>query len=235
MVAAQILYTGHRRDLPSFTNQDPSGSFGGGNAAALRIVALGDSSITAPGVEPLDDCWIRRVAIELAAERRVELTSVGRGGAKSRDVLTSQVGQANALGADLALLSVGANDVLRLTPLRRFEAEMIEICARLVPNVGTVVILGVGDLGTIPRLPRDVAWWVSRRARRANSIARSMEDRFDTVASCDPWTTMTGFRTRDPRLWVGDRFHASAAGHEIFYKGALPVVRKALASVESPP
>ncbi|MFQ5518338.1 MAG: hypothetical protein ACE5E8_12270, partial [Acidimicrobiia bacterium] len=67
VVAAQILHMGHRRDLPSFTNQDPSGSFGRSNAAALRIVALGDSSITAPGVEPLDDCWIRRVAIELAA------------------------------------------------------------------------------------------------------------------------------------------------------------------------
>ena len=64
------------RDLPTLDNQDPSGDFGSPDAPPLTIVFLGDSSVTAPGVEPLDHSWPRQIAIHLAAHYRVTAISV---------------------------------------------------------------------------------------------------------------------------------------------------------------
>ena len=149
----QVLRSAHRQDLPGHNNQDPSDDFGDDERTTLRIALLGDSSITAPGVVPLDDCWPRRLARQLEDRYFVELRSVAVGGAKARDVLANQVDRAIALRPDIALVSVGANDALRATPLARYEREMDEILDALTAVVPMVGVSGVGDLGTVPRLP----------------------------------------------------------------------------------
>ncbi len=50
--AAQMVQAIQRPDLESLTDQDPSGSFGDPSLPPLRMIALGDSTITAPGVNP---------------------------------------------------------------------------------------------------------------------------------------------------------------------------------------
>ena len=227
-IATQLVRVVHRPDLPSLSNQDPSGSWGANGLPSLRIVALGDSSVTAPGVKPLDDAWVRRVAIDLSDDWKVELHSVAGGGAKARDVLAGQVGQAVGLRPGLALVAIGANDAMRATNLRRFEAEMTQILSKLSAASRTVVTLGIGDLGTIPRLPPSLAYTVTRRGRLVNDVIRRAADRFENVAPVNPWETMTRFSSKDPRLWASDLFHASGEGHAIFYQGAIPTIRRAL-------
>ena len=62
VAAGQVLHAAHRPDLPGLQNQDPSGTFGDPSNPPLLVIALGDSSITAPGVVPLDASWIRQAA-----------------------------------------------------------------------------------------------------------------------------------------------------------------------------
>lgn len=228
IIGAQLVRARHRPDLPSLSNQDPSGVWGADGLPPLRVVALGDSSITAPGVKPLDKAWVRRVAIDLSEDWKVELHSVAVGGARARDVLASQVDQAVGLQPGLALIAFGANDAIRATSIRRFEAEMTQILSRLSAASGTVVTLGVGDLGTIPRLPRSVAWALTRRGRLVNDATRRAASRFQNVFAVNPWETMLEFSARDSALWAADRFHASGEGHAIFYEGAIPTIRRAL-------
>ena len=232
ILAAQLFRVTHRVDLPSLTNQDPSGAWGPDNLPPLRIVALGDSSITAPGVRPLDEAWVRRVAIDLSEDWRVDLHSVAVGGAKARDVLANQVDRAVGLQPGLALIAFGANDAIRGTSLRRFEAETTEILSKLSAASGAVVTLGVGDLGSIPRLPRSLAWVATRRGRLVNDVTRRTADRFRNVSAVNPWQTMTEFSSQDLGLWAADRFHASGEGHAIFYQGAILTIRKALTMQE---
>ena len=210
------------------TNQDPSGSWGSDDLPPLLIVALGDSSITAPGVEPLDNAWARRVAVDLSADWKVELCSVAIGGARAMDTLTDQVDQAVRLKPDLALIAVGANDAIRATSVARFEAELVDILSRVSAASDVVVTMGVGDLGTIPRLPGSLSWVLTRRGRAINDATLRAAGSFSNVYAVDPWETMTEFSSRDADLWAADEFHASGEGHAIFYKGAIPTIRGAL-------
>lgn len=232
--AGQVLRSAHRQDLPSHNNQDPSGDFGDPALPRLRIALLGDSSITAPGVHPLDDSWPRRTARHLGDRYFVQLRSVAVGGAKARDLLRDQIEPALALEADMALVSVGANDALRGTPVRRFEGEMDEILTRLEESIGMIGVSGIGDLGTVPRLP-DLARSLSRvRARSFDGAIRRVVARHPGVIKSRSWGEVwKPFETNPEVIFAADQFHASAAGHAIFAATSIPVVEALLSADRS--
>ena len=152
--ATQVLRAAHRSDLPSFPNQDPSGTFGDPNAPPLRIVALGDSSITAPGVEDLDNTWVRRVARDLAEHHQVELISLAVGGSKARDVIEGQLAEAIRLRPGRRRrLGRGQRCDARRPPAERYRAELPRSSTgsrRPGPRSSSI---GMGDMASIPRLP----------------------------------------------------------------------------------
>jgi lysophospholipase L1-like esterase len=231
--AAQVLRSAHRQDLPSHNNQDPSGVFGDPTSPLLRIVLVGDSSITAPGVVPLDDCWPRRLAYDLEGQYQVVLRSVARGGAKARALLADQIPLALEEPADMALVSVGANDVLRATPVARFEREFNAIISILRREIRMVGIAGIGDLGTLPRLP-DLARTLARvRARSFDEAIGRVAARHPGVLKSRSWGAgWEPFTTHAHFAFAQDQFHASGAGHGMFAASVIPVVEGLLAAPE---
>jgi acyl-CoA thioesterase I len=229
VVAGEVLRAAVRRDLPSYGNQDPSGTFGDPANALLRIVALGDSSTTAPGVEDLDEIWIRRVAQSFADRYRVDLVSLAVGGAKARDVIEGQLDEAERLRPHVVSVAVGANDALRGTPLGRFRRDIEEIIRRLEAAGAVVVLYGMGDLGSIPRLPPNLSRMATSRSARFDRICRE-------VAVANRRTLKVHTRGRfleafrdDRSLFTGDLFHACGLGHAVFAEQALPVFEAAVA------
>jgi lysophospholipase L1-like esterase len=220
LLARQVWRTVHRPDLPSFTNQDISGTFGDSSLPPLRIVAVGDSSLTAPGLADLDDAWLRRVARGYADRHRVDLRSLGVGGSLAGDVVAGPLGAAVALRPDVAVVSVGGNDVIRAVPAGRFMASLETIVSRLEEASGAVLLVGVGDLGTIPRLPPLLRPLLSQRSalfdRACGRVAAAHERAIKTQARRSPGTA---FRA-DASLFAADQFHASAAGHAMFAEAA---------------
>jgi lysophospholipase L1-like esterase len=229
MAYAQIRRAAHRPDLPSFPNQDPSGTFGQPGLTPLRIVALGDSSITAPGVEDLDNMWLRRIARTLSSDYSVELISVAVGGSKARDVRNNQLDAATELKPDIAVISVGANDAIRATPVYRYRNEMHSIVAELHAASGAVFVLGLGDLGSIPRLPPILRSGLSRRAARFDAAAWAVAARFPKAVKGPTSGPMSTAFWKDRELFAGDLFHAGDRGHGVFAEQALPAIRAALA------
>lgn len=226
--AAQMAHAIYRTDLPSFTDQNPSGTFGDPAAPLLRIVFVGDSTITSPGVDPIDASWVRRTAHHYADRYYVEAVSVAQGGAKAEDVRATQVDAALEVEADLALLVVGANDALRMTPISRFEAAYEEIIDRLVEGVPAVGALGIGDLGTIPRLPA-LARGVARiRSRAVDHAIRRVIARHPTVPVTDAWHPRWTVFGEDLSLWAPDWFHGSGDGHGLYAEATIPLVERAL-------
>lgn len=211
------------RDLPTLENQDPSGVFGSPDAQPLTIVFLGDSSVTAPGVEPLDHSWPRQIAMHLATDYHVTATSVAVGGAKVRDVLDSQLDDALAIRPDLAYISVGSNDALRGTPTARFEADYGRVVDRLHSGVPAVGLSGIGDLGTIPRLP-DLARGIARiRARSIDGAIARVSKHYPRAVKSNAWDVMESLFTKESDMFGEDLFHASAQGHLAFSDVGRPV------------
>ena len=228
-LAGQVWHAGHRKDLPSHTNQEVSGTFGNPGDQKLRVVVVGDSSITCPGVEVLDDCFIRRIAIHVSSRYFVVLTSLAVGGSRAVDVLEDQVREAVALEPDLAICSVGANDAIRTTPVARYEQQVMEVVSKLHDASKAVVVMGVGDLGTIPRLPATLRPFVTYRARRFDDAVTRIADQFERVARTDNWGRMsTAFADGDLDMFAADQFHASAQGHAVFAEEAIPAIEEVL-------
>lgn len=237
MVAAgQVLHAAHRPDLPGLQNQDPSGTFGDPSSPPLLVVALGDSSITAPGVVPLDASWVRQAAHHLAETHRVTLLSVAVGGSRAEDVLDRQVPAAFAYDPDIALVSIGANDALRTTPLTTFESALQEIVASMLTLTPYVGMSGVGDLGMIPRLPPFAQTYARVRARSFNNAIARVASRHGLPKSAT-WGPMWEPFDTDPDglIFTHDRFHASAHGHAIFAKSMRPVIGELLRRIETEP
>jgi len=230
VLLGQVLRAAHRNDIPSLQDQDPSGVFGDATLPRLRIVVLGDSTVTAPGVIPLSAAWPQRVGQQLSGRFHVELHSVAVGGSKARDVLLNQLTPAIGLRPDLAIISVGANDALRGTSIARFEAEYTLILDRLQETVPLVVAGGVGDLGTVFRLPT-LARAIGRvRGRAINSAIRRVAYGRSGMVKTETWGGhWRGFEDEPTRYFGADQFHASAEGHGLFgaaaYAGADAVLR----------
>ncbi len=225
LLMAQVLKAAHRNDLPSLENQDPSGVFGSPLSPRLRLVVMGDSSVTAPGVEPLDAAWPRQIALRLAERFCVELHSVAVGGSKTRDVLAGQLSDAIAFRPDIAVISVGANDAMRGTPLSRFEHEYDEILAQMTKHVPGIAVSGVGDLGSIPRLPTMARSLIRIRGRSFDRAVRRVTARYPDVVKTHTWSLgWNEFRTNPDEVFAGDLFHASAYGHRIYTNAAMPAV-----------
>lgn len=228
LLAAQVWWAGHR-PLPYFRDLNPSGAFGSRDAREVRLGALGDSTMTGPGLPLSDHIWVRRVARRLATDYRVRLYSRAFGGAKARDVLEYQVDEMLPLRPQIALVSVGGNDALRGTPMRRYEAELHEICTRLLEVADRIVLPGIGDLGTIPRLPRPLSRIGARRGRACDRVHRRVAEMIDGVA----YVPMTGsgisaFK-RDPRnMFAPDLFHPSEHGHALWADAIYPTLRAAV-------
>src|SRR6187401_2578236 len=136
-----------RRPLPSLTGVEESGRIGGTSSETpLRVVALGDSTLTGPGIDDPRDIWLPRALAHLDVPGGVELISLAVGGSCAVDV-AARVDEAIELDPDLVVIAVGCNDVM-------------------------VAVANIGDLGTIARLVWPLSILVSVRS---SSIRRAIE------------------------------------------------------------
>lgn len=222
VVVGQATYAA-LRSLPSFNGHDPSGSFGDDSLPPLRVLVVGDSSATAPGLDDPDACWPRVVARHLADRHRVDLVCLAEGGARSQDVLEHQVPVAVGSEWDITIVSVGSNDVLHLVPVWRFARCLDSIVERLGERSGAVVLFGVGDLGSIPRLPFPVDRMAWAAGHVADWVHRWVAQRHDT-AKVDQWRLTTAAFNSGLHMFAPDLFHPSTAGHRVWADALIPTI-----------
>lgn len=212
ILGAEAVYAVFR-PLPKLDEFDPSDVFGDPSLPPLRVAVLGDSSVTAPGVARPDEIWVSLVCGRLAESRHVTLQSFAVGGSRAVDLLENQLEPTLVFGPDVALVAVGANDVIKGVSRRIFERRLDELVAALVETDALVITSGVGDMGTIPRLYPPLRNLITRRSAQFDRVhhevaarygAHVLEQRSDDPAS---WYS-------DRALWSPDLFHVSAAGHQ---------------------
>ena len=226
-VIAQGYYAGHRT-LPHFLDQDASGVFGTPGANPIRIVAIGDSTLTGPGLLDPADLWLRQVIDRLDPVYEVELHVLARGGAWTKEIRKEQTHQALTLRPDIAVVSGGSNDSIRGVPLRLIRSDLTYIAGALAEIASTVILTGVGDMGSIPRLPQPLATALKWRSRAADRVHAKVASTAPHIVHIPIWDEASQpFRDYPATHFGPDRFHPSAAGQAVWADIAFPVIATA--------
>ncbi len=223
----EVFWVGHR-PLPELQNLDASGVVPGAtDTSPLRVVVLGDSTTTGPGLSSADKIWLRQALSELHLDRPIEVTSLAVSGSRVDDV-AERLPEALTVGADVAIVAVGSNDALHGTPQRRFTERFNRVVESLCGAVPTVAVANIGDLGNIARIPPPLRTILRVRSRIICRAIEQVAASHGDVVLLD--VTPSNAHFRDKALFAADLFHPNEAGHSIWADAALPGLRRAFGS-----
>jgi lysophospholipase L1-like esterase len=136
-------------------------------------------------------------------------------GDRVADVVGEQLPGVAALEPDVVFVSVGANDVTHLTSRDDFADRCRQLVGGL-PDGAAVVLLGVPDMGAIPRLAQPLRAAAGFRGRQLDEVVRAVAR--EVGATYVPIAAMTGpaFRREPGRMFAADEYHPSAAGYRLW-------------------
>lgn len=228
-LAAEVVWVA-RRPLPSFEGFDVSGVVGGRlSGPPIRVVVLGDSTSTGPGLAGPEQVWLRRALVRMDLDRSVQVFSLAVGGSRVADVAT-RLDEAIELRADLAVVAVGSNDAIHCTSRRNFTAELERVVSRLDGCTPVVAVCNVGDLGNLARVPPPIRRVLRHRSATIRHGIEEVVARHDRLVLLDVTAADSLFRDRS--IYAPDLFHPNQAGHEAWAAAVEPGLRKAFAQLD---
>ena len=151
----------------------------------------------------------------------VDLHVLAVPGAVSAD-LPRQVRAAGPLDADLALVVIGANDLVRLVPPERAAASLDEALRGLRAAGTDVVLVPAPDMSSVPFVPpafRPLVQAASAQLRHRQATVATATG--VTVAAVADVNQVFG---TDPTMFAADRFHPSSAGYARIAAALTPTV-----------
>ncbi len=177
----------------------------------LRIIGIGDSVIAGVGVEHMKDSLTAKLAGQLANEsgQHVDWSSHGVNGDRAREVLEKVPG-ISASKVDLVVISVGVNDVSRLTSVTRWQFEITALIAALRERFGApIVFLGLPPMGRFSGLPQPLRYAMGVRAELLDLMLRNAAIVIDDVYWSD------SFSAFDETHVARDGYHPNERACEI--------------------
>lgn len=226
-LAAELAWAAFR-PLPQFADVDASGVLDAHlDGPPLRVLVLGDSTLTGPGLDDPDDIWVRQAIAGLRVGRPVHLTSAARGGSRVADVRAALPAALDAAGpADVAVVAVGANDAIHGSLAAQFARDYDTLLLELLDAVPRVAVANVGDLGNIVRFAPPLRAVMRRRGRQFGRIIEAAVARHHGVVLLD--VTPANEHFRDRTLFGPDLFHPNRDGHARWAEAAGPGLALAL-------
>jgi lysophospholipase L1-like esterase len=225
-----------RRTIPIAMRPPPraDGVYGAHHPGApIRLAVLGDSAAAGFGADQPRETLGAVIAAELANRllRPVHLKCLAVVGAQSSG-LAPQVEEAIELRPDVAVISIGGNDVTGRVSVPVAVRHLVHAVRDLRAAGAEVVVGTCPDLGTIRPIQPPLRWlarhW-SRQLAAAQTIA-VVEAGGRTVSLGD---LLGPSFYRDPdKMFSYDRFHPSSAGYAAAAEALLPTVLTALTKPE---
>jgi lysophospholipase L1-like esterase len=226
LVAVQGVLT--RRRMPSLPPaQPPYRGFIPGAGPLLRILAVGDSSISGVGVARGDETVCATTARSLArlTGRPVAWRSVGFSGATVKMGLDEVVPFLAAEPADLVIVAFGVNDAMAYRSPAGFANDLAALVRAARRHVGdaAVVVGGVAPLRFFPGLPMPLRTILGWRCAALQAAAEGLSKRL-------PRLVVERFSAPFvPELFASDGFHPNARAHALWGEDvaalALPLLR----------
>ncbi|MGI5286846.1 SGNH/GDSL hydrolase family protein [Nonomuraea polychroma] len=205
------------------------GTYGDFPGEPLKLAMLGDSTAIGLGMtDPADTPGVLLAnGLAEVSERPVRLLVAAKSGTPSAE-LGDQVDQALTMAPDVAVIFVGANDIITQTPPAIAVRHLTKAVRRL-RDAGVEVVVGTcPDLGTVRPISQPLRW-VARRWSRQLAAAQTVavvDAGGRTVAFAD--VLGPEFATNPTEMFGPDRFHPSARGYAQAAYAVLPSVCAAL-------
>jgi lysophospholipase L1-like esterase len=207
--------TATRRRMPSLpAAKPPHRGFFPGAGPSLRILAIGDSSVSGVGVARGDETVSATTARALArlTGRPVAWRAVGLSGATVSKAMDELVPRLVSEPADLLIVAFGVNDAVAYRSPSAFANDLaaLVIAARGCVGNAAVVIAGVAPLAFFPGLPwplRTILGWrcaalQASAERLSGLLARLVVERFSEMLV--------------PELFASDGFHPNGRAHALW-------------------
>lgn len=207
-----------RRNTPVLP--EPPGDRKGvtGSGPLLRLLVLGDSAAAGVGAPHQDQALTGRLVSQLSPRYRVEWQLRARTGHKTADALTS-LETFDGGPFDVAVTSLGVNDVVGLVGRRRWRSEQARLRELLRDKFGVsrIVISGLPPIHGFPALPQPLRRYIGARATLFDLDLRADLSR-------EPDCRFVSLRfTENVALMAADGFHP---GPEVYAEWAERVAER---------
>ena len=190
----------------------------------ITLAVVGDSA--ASGVGDSDDHgnhfgWTYHLA--KAFQEPLVYINASRPGARSAEVLNTQLPKVLEHAPELAAVIVGGNDLLRsnFSP-QIFEKNLRQTLVELVSNGSTIMLLELHDPTVIVPMPYLVGRICRRRVSAVNEATHRLSKEFGAVTL--PTRALTGIYEREK--WHVDRMHPSKFGHQFIAEQFAVLLRE---------
>ena len=206
-LAPVIVPQGIWTNLRVPTLPEPLGAREGsvGIGPPLKLLVVGDSAAAGVGVSHQDEALLGQVVSRLSGRHRVEFGLHAKTGYTSADILR-HLDEMAPRDYDVALTSLGVNDVLALTGCGTWLERQARLRRLLREKFGVrlLVLSGLPPVHSFPALPQPLRWHLGSRATEFNEALAS-----DIAADRDTHLVNLRF-SADASMMASDGFHPGA-------------------------
>ena len=208
----QALYTKGKARKLSDAGPPHSGVFGS-KQVSFQLAGFGDSVIAGTGLSIAEQSLTAKIGqqIQKKTGRSVKWFSSGTNGDKLRDLL-ARVDDISSAGNNLIVVSVGVNDVTRLTSIREWRDNLRVLINTLRSRCDRLAFVGLPPMETFPLLPFPVCWFLGLRASMLNFWLKRETEIYSDVFHFEYQRNPT------PSDMAADGYHPSESACEDFAK-----------------
>lgn len=151
-----------------------------GRGQRLRLLVVGDSAAAGVGAVHQREALVGQLAAELASTYEVSWLLIAKTGFTTADLL-AHLQQQRSQHFDIAVVSLGVNDVTRRVAVGHWLKQQQELVELLATKFGVqkVLLSGVPPMGHFKALPQPLRWYVGLYAKQFN---RQLKKNFDNHA-----------------------------------------------------
>lgn len=186
----------------------------------LKVLITGDSAAAGVGVSEQTQALSGRLAAALGDSHALEWTLLAQTGDTSAD-LVARLEQTEAFEIDIALISIGVNDVTALKSINTWQANLARISELLRDKFKAqrVYFSAIPPMHHFPALPQPLRWWLGTRARQLDA---AMQNFISEQVGCTFVDTPFEF---DLDYIAADGFHPGAQAYGVWAEHVASLIR----------
>lgn len=155
-----------RRRTPGLPEAAGPRAGSGGSGEPLRLLIVGDSAAAGVGAANQGTALAGQLVRHLSAAYHVQWELDATTGATTRSAL-QHFNQRPARDFDIALISLGVNDVTSAVSMARWRRQHADLRALLRRRfqLTALLVFGIPPMSRFPALPQPLRWYLGSRAR----------------------------------------------------------------------